>query len=65
MKAWRLLTEGTPRSMFQRKMKPKPLKEDYGRESLLLLGIGVEVKDCLQITDYDQHVGCRKSWLLN
>ena len=35
-------------------MKPNPLKEDYGRESLLLLGIGAEVKDCLQITNYDR-----------
>ena len=44
MKVWHLLTEGTPRSMYRRKMKPKPLKEDYGRESLLLLGIGERKK---------------------
>jgi hypothetical protein len=54
MKIGRLLTEGTPKSRCQRKMKPNPLKEDYGRESLLLLGIGAEVKDCLQITNYDR-----------
>ena len=42
MKVWHLLTEGTPRSMYQRKMKPRLPKEDYGLESLLLRGIGVE-----------------------
>jgi hypothetical protein len=42
MKVWHLLTEGTPKGTYQRKMKPKPLKEDYGLESSLLRGIGAE-----------------------
>ena len=42
MKVERLLTEGTPRSMYQRKIRLGPLKEVCGLESSLLRGIGAE-----------------------
>jgi hypothetical protein len=45
MKVWHLPTGSIPSDTFQRKMRLKPPKEDYGRESLWLLGIGVRVKD--------------------
>jgi len=41
-KVWHLLTEGTPRDMYQRKIRLERLKEECGLESLLLRGIGVE-----------------------
>ncbi len=40
MKGWLWLIESTPRNIFQRKIRPKPLNEVYGLESLLPLGIG-------------------------
>ena len=56
MKVWRLRIGSTPTNTFQRKIRPEPIKEGCGLESLWLRGIDVEVKDCLQITNYDRQI---------